>query len=168
MPDTRHDCVIFFLSPEPVRAQAIEWGSYEHQRFTCFKDSVATASSRTTVYVIDGKDPSYTHETLQQLRSHSDHYADLCYIYDSIDPIDHRLSDGELPNQKVLDNKIAEMQQLDLLFKTIQDGLQTHEQWLMRFLLMRPDYVITPLHDWSHIRRYRYPILEVLRSEERL
>lgn len=162
MPDTQKDCLILFLSPEPARSQGIEWGPYEHQQFTCFNDSVTTPSSLFTVYVIDGKDPVYTQEALQQLRSHPDHYADLCYVYDSTAPTDNQLSDGELPNPKTLSGTIAETQQLDLLFKAIQDGLQTHEQWLMRFLLMRPNYVITPLHDWSHIRRYRYPILEVL------
>ncbi|MBV1913766.1 MAG: diguanylate cyclase [Pseudomonadales bacterium] len=161
MPDNQQDYLIIFLSPEPSRTPGEQWQSDRYQQFAYFNDSLAAPADRPAVYVIDGKDPSYTKETLQQLRSHPDHYADLCFVSDPVGSSDDGLSDGKLPDPASLQGTVTESQQLNLLFKTIEDGQQTHEQWLMRFLLMRPNYVIKPLHQWSHARRYRYPILEV-------
>ena len=161
MPENQQNHLIIFLSPDAARTLGEQWQTFDYQRFDCFNDSLAAPADRPAVYVIDGKVPAFTNITLQQLRSHPDHYAELCFVFDSTGSSDDGLSDGELPDPASLNDLFIESQQLNLLFKTIQDGQQTHEQWLMRFLLMRPNYVIKPQHEWSHARRYRYPILEV-------
>lgn len=160
MPENYENSLIVILSPRKTRMLEVELDVFECQHFDSFHGSLLMTTSKQVAYVIESKDPEYVHEMLWQLRSNPDHFADMCFVSGTIDPADESLSDGDLPSKLALESILSEAQQLGLLFKATQDGLQTHEQWLMRFLLMRPNYILKPSHDWSHVRRYRYPLLE--------
>lgn len=159
MPDNYENSLVVILSPRKTRMLEVELDIFECQHFDSFHGSLLTTSSKQTAYVVESDDAKYTHEMLWQLRSNPDHYADLCFVYGAIDSADEGLSDGPLPSKIALENMLAEAGQLGHLFKS-QNVLHTHEEWLLRFLLMRPNHVLKPYHDWTHARRYRFPLLE--------
>lgn len=166
MPATNVNKLIFILSADETSVHELKLESFECRQFKSFDDSLSYADDTPIAYLINSEDPLYTHKMLWQLRRHPDHYGTICFVTGALNPFDESLSDGELPEQTALGNVVAEAQQLEGLYKTAQHGLQTHEQWLMRFLLMRPSYVLKPFHDWSHERRYRYPLLEAFGGKQ--
>lgn len=160
MSEDHENSLIVILSPKKTGVIDAKLNLFECYQFEGFHDSLLTKTSKQIVYVVESEDPEYTHEMLWQLRGNLEHYADICFVQGAIKPEDENLSDGDLPDQVALSNILAEAQQLKGMFKNVQDSLQTHEQWLMQFLLMRPGHIIKPWHDWSHARRYRYSLLE--------
>ncbi len=136
---------------------------HDHFRVTHFsyyaewkaKESVPSA------FIIEGGDAAYISSTLCEIRKHKDFFDTLCYITTSVSSLDSHLVDGQLPQPNQLHEAINRVEDLKKSFKQVETDISNLGR-LIRFLWLRPNYVIQPYHGWQHQRFYRYPLLEVL------
>lgn len=112
-------------------------------------------------FIIDGSNPEYLVTTLKQLRRDNEIFSSLCFVVNHTEsPIDD-LHDGKLPNTEILQEKIKQHQDLLSSFKR-NEGYLTPQARLIKYLWLRPDFIVKAYRDWQHPRFYRYPLLDAL------
>lgn len=133
----------------------------------CFSDFSAWGKSRIipSAFIIDGKDKHYASSILGKIRRDNEVFASLCFATESTILSDTQLLDGQSPQPLILQEKIDQFQ--DLL-KSLQDNetYLTHQGRLIKYLWLRPNFILQSYHEWQYSRFYRYPLLEALSLDQ--
>ncbi len=118
-----------------------------------------------SAFVIEGSDAQYTTSILSHIRRDKEAYAVLCFISGSVSSLDNSYVDGSLPQPLLLQEAISQTADLEKSFKNSENNV-THQERLIKFLWLRPNFVLQPYHEWQHPRFYRYPLLEALSHDK--
>lgn len=137
----------------------------ENMLFRSFEDFLALDYERPLFFEIESVSLNYIEETIWKIRSHSKYFYFLCFVNGDINGKITPLIDGiNLPIQE-------KSEQLELFegllgsFKVREESLSRDER-LLKYLWLRPDYIVRPLHEWSYRRFYKYPLLDALSFNE--
>lgn len=113
-------------------------------------------------FIIKSDDPAYTSLALRQLRHDPDHATALAFIDGAAGELEQAASDGALPRAaRALVERIGQSRSRARAMRVKNDN-RSPDALLLEYMWLRPDYVLEPLADWKHARRYRYPALELL------
>jgi len=115
--------------------------------------------------VFEANDHQWLHEQIGAVRRDPKLFWMPCFILGDADARDAPLLDGDLPPPPELKQAIDSVLTLSASFKH-QEGELSRTDRLLKYLWLRPGFVIQPMHDWRHPRYYRYPILEALAGTE--
>ncbi|MDB5973833.1 MAG: diguanylate cyclase [Nevskia sp.] len=157
--DASHELVILSQA-RPRCAQLVVAGCTAH----CHGDysEFRRSGLRPGAFILKSEDPAYLRQTLQQLRRDPDHATALAFIDGAGDEIDLAASDGKLPaTSQVL---LEHLEQWHSRARAIhgRNDNRGPDAMLLEYMWLRPDFVLEPLAQWQHTRRYRYPVLEAL------
>lgn len=132
-----------------------------------FHDYVAWKNEKIvpSAIIITGEDLNYTAFTLGQIRRDKNLFASLCFITESIPVFNSNLIDGQLPQPLQLKERIHHFLDLDSVYKNSETYTSDLGR-LIKYLWLRPDFIIHPYHEWQHPRFYRYPLLEALSQDK--
>lgn len=132
-----------------------------------FSDFSAWEKSRIipSAFFIDGKAKHYTSSILGKIRRDNEVFASLCFATESTALSDSQLLDGQSPQPLILQEKID---QFEDLLKSLKDNetYLTHQGRLIKYLWLRPNFILQPYHEWQYPRFYRYPLLEALSLDQ--
>lgn len=113
-------------------------------------------------FIIKSDNAEYTRHTLRQLRHDPDQATALAFIDGTADDIDLAAADGQLPaTAQALIERIEQWRSRARAMRGRNDN-RGPDAMLLEYMWLRPDYVLEPLAQWQHARRYRYPALEAL------
>ncbi len=117
-----------------------------------------------SAFIIAGKDQQYISSVLGKIRRDDEAFASLCFATDPVAPFDDLLLDGQLPQPPVL---LEAVNQVGNLLKSLKSNETyiTHQGRFIKYLWLRPDFILRPHHEWRHPRFYRYPLLEALSQD---
>ncbi len=113
------------------------------------------------IFVIGDNDPSVAVQVLQQIRQHPDLYVALCFVTGKIDDEIEQLADGELPSPEALREQWARFRELLVAFNENETTILPTGR-LIKYLWLRPHFVIKPRHAWQSPRYWFYPLLDAL------
>lgn len=154
-----HEIVILCQAPSRC-AQLTVGGCTAH----CFSEYSEFLESeiRPQAFVIKGDDEAYTHERLYQLRRDPDHATALVFLDGPASEADQAASDGPLPsNSTTLVGQLEQRRSRQRAIRFKNDS-RAPDALLLEHMWLRPDFVLKPLADWRHPRRYAYPLIEAL------
>lgn len=123
------------------------------------------AGTLPSAFIIAGGDSSYTASILGKLRRDSETFASLCFITESMSSIDSGLSDGQLLPPVQLQGVISNFLDLSNAYKNSETHI-SHLGRLIKYLWLRPNFILHPHHGWQYSRFYRYPLLEALGQDK--
>lgn len=113
-------------------------------------------------FIIKSDDADYTGLMLRQLRHDPDHATALAFIDGAAGELERAASDGGLPRAaQALVERISQTRSRARAIRVKNDN-RSPDALILEYMWLRPDYVLEPLADWRHQRRYRYPALELL------
>jgi len=115
--------------------------------------------------IITGGDKNYTAAILDKIRRDEDLFASLCFVTESIPASCDNLVDGQLPQPPQLKETINHFLDLSSAYKS-SEAQMSHLGRLIKYLWLRPNFILHPCQDWQHLRFYRYPLLEVLSQDK--
>ncbi len=118
-----------------------------------------------SAFIVNGNDQRYVSSILGKIRRDNEVFASLCFVTKSVPSSDHCLSDGLLPEPLILQKQIDKAQDLLTSLKGKETYL-THQGRLIKYLWLRPDFILQPDHEWQYARFYRYPLLEALSLDQ--
>ena len=113
-------------------------------------------------FIVKSEDPAYILHSLRQLRRDPDHATALAFVDGEIDDVEIAVSDGKLPaTSQALIEHIEQWRSRARAVHSRNDN-RGPDAMLLEYMWLRPDFVLEPLAQWQHARRYRYPVLEAL------
>ncbi|NBQ68726.1 MAG: diguanylate cyclase [Nitrosomonadaceae bacterium] len=117
-----------------------------------------------SAFIIAGNDKQYTASILGKIRRDEEVFASLCFAANPVAASDNLLLDGQLPQPPVL---LEAVNQVENLLKSLKgnETYITHQGRLIKYLWLRPDFILQPHHEWQNPRFYRYPLLEALSQD---
>jgi len=118
-----------------------------------------------SAFIVNGNDQRYVSSILGKIRRDNEVFASLCFVTKSVPSSDDCLSDGLLPEPLILQKQIDKAQDLLTSLKGKETYL-THQGRLIKYLWLRPDFILQPDHEWQYARFYRYPLLEALSLDQ--
>jgi len=159
-----------FFSPRLVCLASSQFnlpGDYVGWEIDCYLrlEDWAPDKSGHVVFVIANEDASVIVSLLQQIRRHPDFCTALCYVAGGSNPEIGQLADGELPEAAVLRKRYAHFQELLTSFNESETAILPTGR-LIKYLWLRPHFVIKPCHAWQSPRYWFYPLLNALNPDE--
>lgn len=118
-----------------------------------------------SAFIIEGKDKQYITSILGKIRRDNEVFASLCFSTEPVASLDNHLLDGLLPQPSVLQEGINQFEDLLKSLKSNETYI-THQGRLIKYLWLRPDFILKPYHEWQHSRFYRYPLLEAISQDQ--
>lgn len=116
-------------------------------------------------FIVEGKEPNYITSILGKIRRDKEVFASLCFVSGSVNTQDGFIGDGQLPQPSLLHEAINYFADLEKSFK-YNEAIITPVGRLIKFLWLRPDFIIQSYRLWKEHRFYRYPLLETLSNDE--
>jgi GGDEF domain-containing protein len=155
--------MLIFFSQEKTDLPDHYRDLFEVRHFSDFSDWGKNRVN-SSAFIIVGKDQQYSSSLLRKIRRDDEVFASLCFAADPVASFDNFLLDGQLPQPPAL---LEAVNQVEDLLKSLKsnDTYITHQGRLIKYLWLRPNFIIQPHHDWQHPRFYRYPLLEVLSQD---
>lgn len=161
--NTANEIVIF--TSQRVTQSPVLLAGYVAHCFTAYRE-FREAAIKPAAFVFKSDDERYTGTLLRQLRRDPDHATALAFIDGTVSATDQPLTDGVMPsNAPALLEHIGEFQSRAGSIRQTGDD-QSPEASLLKYMWLRPGYVLEPLADWRHPRGYHYPVLEALDRSE--
>jgi len=117
-----------------------------------------------SAFVIDGKDNHYVESIINKIRRDHVIFATLCFVTDARPSFNNQLLDGQLPESSILKKTINDFDDLLKSFKNGETCI-TPQGRLIKYLWLRPGFIIQPKKDWQHSRYYRYTLLGALSED---
>lgn len=117
------------------------------------------------IFVIAITDPSATVSQLQQIRRHPDFCTALCYVVGGSNPEIGQLADGELPAAATLQERFRQFHELLATFNENETTILPTGR-LIKYLWLRPHFILQPCHAWQSPRYWFYPLLDALNPDE--
>ena len=117
-----------------------------------------------SAFVIDSKDAQYVNTIVNKIRRDHLAFGILCFVTEIQPSFDHQLLDGQLPEPSILKKRINDFVDLSESFKNSETYI-TPQGRLIKYLWLRPEFVIQPQKDWQHSRYYRYSLLDALSED---
>ncbi len=114
-----------------------------------------------SAFVVVGSDADYVTSIIGSIRRDDHYFASLCFSTETANDINNQLSDGLLPEPENLKHVIAHFTDLETSFKHT-DGPLSYLDRLIKYLWVRPDFVLQPCYEWQQARSYCYPLLDAL------
>ncbi|MGH8462185.1 MAG: hypothetical protein ACRESS_11295 [Stenotrophobium sp.] len=152
--------IVIFTTQKAARSPLLLGGCVAHC-FSGYREFRESALAP-VAFIIKGTDEAYAGSLLRQIRRDPDYGASLVFIDGSAASADLVLCDGPLPKTgQALLERIGDVQSRARAMRGAGDD-QTPVGQLMRFMWLRPGYVLEPIADWRHPRGYHYPALEVM------
>ncbi len=130
----------------------------------CFADygEFRQSGLKPEAFIVKSEDPAYVGQVLRELRRDPDQATALAFVDGACDEADQAVGDGKLPGtSQALLERIGQTRSRAQAMRARNDDRGT-DALLLEFMWLRPNYVLEPLADWRHPRRYRYPVLEAL------
>ncbi len=155
--------LIYFSSKPNERLGSFQ-SEFDCQHFDRF-DAFLQTEARPDVFLIQADTGDYSHDILTRIRGHGDYYCDLCFVDGEIAGSDKLLSDGGIPDPDALASRLSEVEDLHAAFKRRDEPLYRDDR-LLKYLWLRPGFVIRAHYDWSSPGFYSYPLLEALSFSE--
>src|SRR6202012_1237810 len=130
----------------------------------CFADygEFRQAGLRPDAFIVKSEDPAYTARILRALRRDPDHATALAFVDGACEEADAAVSDGKLPGTSGALLERIELSRARAQAMRAKNDDRGPESLLLEYMWLRPSYVLEPLADWRHARRWRYPVLEAL------
>ncbi len=155
--------MLIFFSQEKTDLPDHYRDLFEVRHFNDFSDWGKNRVN-SSAFIIVGKDQQYSSSLLRKIRRDDEVFASLCFAADPVAPFDNFLLDGQLPQPPAL---LEAVNQVEDLLKSLKsnDTYITHQGRLIKYLWLRPNFIIQSHHDWQHPRFYRYPLLEALSQD---
>lgn len=155
--------MLIFFSQEKTDLPDHYRDLFEVRHFSDFSDWGKNRVN-SSAFIIVGKDQQYSSSLLRKIRRDDEVFASLCFAADPVAPFDNFLLDGQLPQPPAL---LEAVNQVEDLLKSLKnnDTYITHQGRLIKYLWLRPNFIIQPHHDWQHPRFYRYSLLEALSQD---
>lgn len=144
----------------PRCAQLVVAGCTAH----CFADYGEFRQSGLSpdAFIVKSEEPGYIAQALRQLRRDPDHATALAFVDGACEEADAAAADGPLPGSSAaLLEHIGQARARTQAMRQKNDD-RGPEMLLLEYMWLRPSYVLEPLADWRHPRRWRYPVLEAL------
>jgi GGDEF domain-containing protein len=138
--------------------------SFQVKQFEDYEAWRATGL-RPSAFVIEAEDSRNVSDLLWKIREDGDVFSTLCFISGAVEPLHALLADGGVPAVAILKDKIARAVDLEASFKSRDAGASRLER-LLKYLWLRPDFILQPQHEWRNPRFYHYPLLEALGGGE--
>ncbi|WP_292993827.1 diguanylate cyclase [Nitrosomonas sp.] len=117
------------------------------------------------VVIITGSDPNYIAAILDKIRRDEDLFASLCFVTESVPASYSSLVDGQLPQPPQLKQIINQFLDLFSAYNNSEVHI-SHLGRLIKYLWLRPNFILHPYQEWQHVRLYRYPLLEALSQDK--
>lgn len=118
-----------------------------------------------SAFIILGRDLNYISSILSKLRRGNEAFESLCFVTGSVFPFDDNLIDGQLPQPSQLQGEISRFQDLSSAYKDSWRH-ESHFARLIKYLWLRSNFIIQPIHDRKAPRFYRYPLLEIIGQDK--
>lgn len=141
-----------------------DYADWETDYYSRLEDWTSDKSGQ-VIFVIANKDPSVVVSLLQQIRRHRDFYTALCLVTDGVSPEIEQLADGELPEAAALRERFGYFQERLTSFHEHATAILPTGQ-LIKYLWLRPHFVIKPCHAWQSPRYWFYPLLNALNPDD--
>lgn len=144
----------------PRSAQLVVAGCTAH----CFAEygEFRESGLNPDAFILKSEDPAYIAQVLRQLRRDPDHATALAFIDGQYGEADLAASDGTLPGTSAaLLERISQTRNRRQAIRARNDD-RGPDALLLEYMWLRPNFVLQPLADWRHARRYRYPVVEAL------
>jgi GGDEF domain-containing protein len=155
-----HELVI--LSQTRPRAAKLVVGGCAAHCYADYSEFRQSAQAAPGAFIIKSEDPAYVADTLRQLRRDPDHATALAFLDGAAAEFELAASDGKLPGSSPALIERLEHSHSRARAIRIKNDNRGPDALLLEFMWLRPDYVLEPLADWRHARRYRYPPLELM------
>ena len=118
------------------------------------------------MFIVRSDDEQYAGRSLQAIRHDRDHASTLIFVEGAVADEDRPLADGPLPpDPAALTERLDEVRARASAMALKGDD-RGAEALLLEYMWLRPGFLLEPIADWRHPRRYRYPILEALDRSE--
>ncbi len=160
--DDRREIVVF--SKHKPQSRTIATSGYTGHWVNDFQ-TLQHTGSKPCVFIIKSDNPNYVQYVVRKLRRDPEHYAALIYIDGDINETDLQITDGRLPDPSTLVERVEEFYERQSMIVELGDTLEPDTR-LLKYMWLRPGYILEPQRDWMYKRHYRYPILEALDRTE--
>ncbi|HNO74952.1 MAG TPA: GGDEF domain-containing protein [Nitrosomonas mobilis] len=141
-----------------------DYTDWEIDYYLRFEDWIPDKSGH-VIFVIANKDPSAVVPLLQQIRRHPDFCTALCYVTGSVNPEIEQLADGGLPEAAILRERFGHFQELLTSFNESETAILPTGR-LIKYLWLRPHFVVKPCRTWQTSRYWFYPLLNALNPDD--
>lgn len=115
-------------------------------------------------FVIEGSDESYITSTIDVIRKDQEIFDTLCFVMGSTNSFDSYLLDGQLPPPPYLQEEINQVADLRESYKQVDNDISKAGR-LIKYLWLRPKFILQPYHEWQCQRFYQYPLLDKLSND---
>ncbi|GKS69905.1 GGDEF domain-containing protein, diguanylate cyclase (c-di-GMP synthetase) or its enzymatically inactive variants [Nitrosomonas sp. PY1] len=155
--------MLILFSPNNIVLPDVYANLYRIQRHSNFSEWKLTKMAP-LAFIIDGEDAQYVNTIINEIRRDDTVFASLCFVTESSIALDSQLLDGQLTEPSALQKKISDTEGLTKSFKNTEACI-TPQGRLIKYLWLRPDFIIQPQHEWKNARYYRYTLLEALNND---
>ncbi len=112
-------------------------------------------------FVIEEGDENYITSTVDAIRKDQEVFDTLCFVMGSINSFDSHLVDGQLLPPLDLQEEINQVADLRESYKQVDNDISKTGR-LIKYLWLRPKFILRPYHEWQCQRFYQYPLLDKL------
>lgn len=145
----------------PIVTNSPSFGNETNRTFNSFDEFLLVDANDPLVFVIESGSEDYIHELLWNIRTHPKFFYFLCYVNAAINEQDKNLIDGANVSKEELSSQVSLFEELNNSFKSRKEPLFRDDR-LLKYLWVRPNFIIQPYHEWSQRRFYAYPLLDAL------
>jgi hypothetical protein len=150
----------------PIAADSTLYKKEAIQAFNSFEEFLLIPTDYpVVVFIIESDSQQYIHEILWKIRTHPKFFYFLCYANAAINKQDKNLIDGIDLSGDGLNEQVLLFEELNGSFKQRDEPLFRDDR-LLKYLWVRPDFIIQPYHQWNQQRFYSYPLLDALGFNE--
>ena len=118
-----------------------------------------------SAFVIVSNNADYVATILESIRRDDKHFASLCFLSESTGESSDQFADGLLPEPEELQKTVEQFVDLETSYRNNETSHSSLDR-LIKYLWVRPGFVLHPIYAWQHDRYYRYPLLEALSRNE--
>ncbi|MBL6750930.1 MAG: diguanylate cyclase [Nevskia sp.] len=155
---------VIFSQSWPANSHAVVAGSAAH-RMADYRE-FAGSGLKPCAFIVKDQDELYVGRMLRAIRRDPDHATRLAFVDGVVGASEQPLADGALPeNSQALLERLQQSRSRAAAMRRRNDD-RGPDSLLLEYMWLRPGYVLEPVADWRHPRRYRFPILEAFDHSE--
>lgn len=158
-----NNLVVFSLSQNAPYLSAQYNDLFKIDHFNSYTDW-AVKKIAPDAFVIEGGDENYITTTINAIRKDQEVFYILCFVVGSVNSFDSYLVDGQLPSALYLQEEIIQVADLRESYKQVDNDI-TKAGRLIKYLWLRPKFILQPYHEWQCQRFYQYPLLDKLSND---
>ena len=156
--------MLIFFSQEASRYSDQYSTLFQIKQFQSFSDW-ENEKIKPSAFIVEGNDATYVISILNNIRGDSELYTALSFLTEYVGELASSLSDGLLPQPESLQQEIIRFAEFDGSYRNNDLSLYHHGR-LIKYMWLRPDFILQPIHEWQRTRFYYYPLLESLSRDK--